>query len=175
MIIKLNNILLPLLITLGVNFLYSYIIYAFFPLLTNFKSIYWRSIKSTFIPLYLVLFVSLNVSLWILVIIPLFLISILIRKKLKLNKKYLSNIRQSKFKPIVEEWIAKQNVMRINNYSINIEIEKAQIKATVYLFVSNSLDYEEINNLEKRLPDNTIVRIKKTQKKNLGENEYLLT
>ncbi|RFB41298.1 hypothetical protein DZB86_10820 [Bacillus sp. RC] len=175
MIIKLNNILLPLLITFGANLIYSYVIYTFFPLLTNFKSIYWKSIKNNFIPLYLLLFLAINLSLWILLLIPVLFISILSLKKLKLNKNFLSHIKQRDFKPVIDDWISQQHVMRINNYSINIQTEKSQVQATVYLFISNDLDYEEINKLEKSLPENTIVRIKKLQKKNLDENNYLLT
>jgi hypothetical protein len=172
----LNNILLSLITALFVSFIYSYLFYKTLPLVTDFPSVFGESIKIVFLPISLITFLSLIISPWILLFIPIGIILYFTIRKVQSikQKEKFRKIEQEKFIPVIEEWISKQKAMRIKDYHIYLKLNKDNLQATIYVYIESGLDRGQIRLLEEKLPPNTVLRIENFQKKTIITNSYNL-
>lgn len=169
-----NNILLSLFIALGISFLYSYIFYKTFSLLTSFSAVYKESFQKIFIPLWLYMFFTLTVSLWLILLLPILLCAFFFLKKVMDSKRkaHFNKIKEEEFRPFITEWITKQQSMKISNYSIIMKGEKEALEATIFLYIESGLDNEQIKALARMLPSYTVIRAINKPKKKLIRNVY---
>lgn len=164
-----NNILLSFIIALIVCTLYSFLIYKALPMLTNFTGVFRKSITKVFTPIFLILFLTLTVSWWIVLIVPIILLGIYFysHQNINTNRLKLHEIKKQNYIPVIEEWISFQKDMKISKYEVFLESKNNEINSTVFLYIKANLDYHEIRLLEEKLPQNTLIRINNFEKKRI--------
>ncbi|MBM6386450.1 MAG: hypothetical protein JSY10_21060 [Paenibacillus sp.] len=153
------NVTISFLITLLICFSYSSIVYFTISLITDWKSVFLKSIKKYS---HIIFFMTLAVtySRWILVIIfgILLLTQLKIRKKRQEKKKY----DESEIKQVFDTWLQQQSTMRIKSYEISIY---KGVKVNIRLDIDSEIDYSSLSELQNQFPSNININVNKIKKK----------
>lgn len=148
-------------VALFLCFLHSLVVSVFFPLMTNWTSIFIKNFKNNFIVFtlfLLILLYSVKINLILIGVVVLFYFIRHVLSRHKINNKHI----ESQAKDIIENWLQNQTTMTISKYSLMVTKEKT---INLRLDISSTINYHSINELRNQLPQNCNISINNLKKK----------